>query len=89
MDSDGIIEKVPAHGDHLFVLLQKLMDHRVSVLKTRLLLISSLFERHGLCPMSSFILIQWVAQNSSLFVTYRALTDKYQQKRRTVAKRHL
>ena len=32
MDSDGIIEKVPAHGDHLFVLLQKLMDHRVSTI---------------------------------------------------------
>ena len=89
MDSDGIIEKVPVHGDHRFVLLQKLKDRRVSVLNTGLPLKGSLFERHGLCPISSFILIQWVAQNSSLFVMYRALTDRYQQKRRTVAKRHL
>ena len=31
MDSEGIIENAQAHGDHPCVLLQKLMDHRVSV----------------------------------------------------------
>ena len=54
------------------------MDHRVSVSNTGLLLISSLFERHGLCLISNNISIQYVTQNSPLFVTYRALTGKYQ-----------
>ena len=74
----ALSKKVQAHGDPPSVLLQKLMDHRVSVSITGLLLLSSLFERHGLCPISSLIPIQEVAQNSSLFVTYRALTGKYQ-----------
>ena len=53
--------KVQAHRDHPCVLLQELMDHRVSVSITGILLISSLFEKHGLCPISSLISIQEVA----------------------------
>ena len=45
-----------AQGDHQCVLLQKLMDHRVSVSITGILLINSLSEKHGLCPISSLIL---------------------------------
>ena len=66
-------KKAQAHGDHLCVLSQKLMDHRVYVSIAGLLLISSLFEKHGLCPISSLISIQFVARNSSLFATYRQI----------------
>ena len=58
LEFDGIIEKTQAHGGHLCVLLQKLMDHRVSVSIRGLLFISSLFEKQGLCPISSLISIQ-------------------------------
>ena len=44
----ALSKKVQAHVDHPYVLLQKLMDHRVSVSITGLLLVSSLFEKHGL-----------------------------------------
>ena len=44
------------NGDHPYVLLQKRTDHRVSVSITGLLLTSSLFPRHSLCPILSLIL---------------------------------
>ena len=54
----ALSKKSQVHGDHPSVLLQKLMDHRVSVSITGLLLISFLLERHGICPISSLVSIQ-------------------------------
>ena len=76
MDSDDIIETARAHGHH--PCLQKLTDLRVSVSITGILNINNLFEKHGQRPISSLILIQLMARNSSLFAAYRALTGKNQ-----------
>ena len=65
------------NGDHPYVLLQKLTDHRVSVSITGLLLTSSLFARHYLCLILSLTSTQWVVQTSSQCATYKALTGKY------------
>ena len=52
----ALSKKVRVHGDRLYALSQKLMEyHVVSVSITGLLLISSLFERHSLCPISSLV----------------------------------
>ena len=58
IEADDIIEKSQVHGDRLCVLSQKMTDHHVSVSITRLLFVSYLFERYGLCPISSLISIQ-------------------------------
>ena len=70
--------KAVAQGDDRCVSLQKLTDLRVSVPVTEILLINSLYDKHGQCPIPNLTLIQLVARNSSLFATYRALTPKYQ-----------
>ena len=75
---DGIIDRAQTHGDHLFVLLQKLMDHRVVCVSiTRLLLISSLFKRHGLCSISriSYRYSRWREIHHCLWHTERLLAN--------------
>ena len=54
----ALSKRAQAHGGHPCVLLQKLMDPRISVSITGILIIISLFEKHGLCPISSLISIQ-------------------------------
>ena len=69
------------NGDHPYVLLQKLTDHRVSVSITGLLLTSSLFARHGLCLILSLISTQWVVQTSlrSVRRTKRLLANTHSE----------
>ena len=54
----ALSEKAQAHGDHPCVLVQKLIDRRVFLSITGILLISSLSEKHSLCPISSLMSIQ-------------------------------
>ena len=73
----ALSRKSRVNGDRPNVLSQKLTDHHVSVSTTGLLLTSSLFARHGLCPTLSLISTQWVVRMSSQCATYRALAGKY------------
>ena len=76
MQEIDIIEKRQSQGGRQCASLQKPMVHHAFAWTTELLLISSLFARHGPCLILSLISTQWVVPISSPFATYKVLIGK-------------